>query len=100
MKYGEKYESYPVDGGRFRCCLCQRFDHAPLVLQVARGTARRSQNYQYRWVEAVNELSEYQVKSYVLESIASSDMTLFDTSMYSKIRCIGGKFARKWRAVR
>ena len=29
------------------------------------------------WVEAVNELSEYQVKSYVLESIASSDMTAF-----------------------
>ena len=29
------------------------------------------------WVEAVNELSEYQVKSYVLESIASSDMTVF-----------------------
>ena len=49
VKYGEKYESYPVDGGRFRRRLRQRFDHAPLVLQVARGTQyRRSQNYQYR----------------------------------------------------
>ena len=29
------------------------------------------------WVEAVNELSEYTVQSYVLESIASSDMAAF-----------------------
>ena len=29
------------------------------------------------WVEAVNELSEYKVESFVLESIASSDMAAF-----------------------
>lgn len=29
------------------------------------------------WVKAVNELSEYKVQSYVLESIASSDLTAF-----------------------
>ena len=29
------------------------------------------------WVKAVNELSEYKVESYVLESIAASDMTAF-----------------------
>ena len=29
------------------------------------------------WVEAVNELSEYKVQSFVLESIASSDMAAF-----------------------
>ena len=29
------------------------------------------------WVEAVNDLSDYKVESYVLESIASSDMAAF-----------------------
>ena len=29
------------------------------------------------WVKAVNELSEYKVQSYVLESIAAADMTAF-----------------------
>ena len=52
------------------------------------------------WVKAVNELSEYTVQSYVLESIASPDLTAFIYIDVFENPVHWGKFDQRWKTVR